>query len=123
MDMSTFGAVGLPFSSLNNEGFAGVCSGPRIVVTYRGGSLQEARQLVELRVKVSTSGSRINDFNGCSHFRIAGNYVAGYTKRVLRKSRPKGLPKTAEGFPKLCVELQLNVNACIHASLVNINIA
>ena len=102
-------AIALPFSSLNNEEFASIPSGP--------GSISLKRH-----ERISISGSRINHLlgNDCSNFRFAGNYIAGYTKRILRKSRPKGLPKTAEGFSELCFELLLNVSACI-LLLMNLN--
>ena len=109
--------MSFPFASLNNDEFACIRSGPRISFGPHGGRQHE---------KVSVSGSScIHHFSesGCSHIRVAGNYIAGYTKRVLRKSRPKGLPKTAEGFPGLCVELQLIVNACFPVPLMNINTA
>ncbi len=112
--MNNFLKLALPFASLNNEEFACIRSGPRIY--YVHGRRHE---------RVSVSGSHISHFlgSGCSHFRVAGNYIAGYTKRVLRKLRPKGLPKTAEGFLGLCVELQLHVNAGIPVLLMNLNTA
>ena len=103
-------AIALPFSSLNDKEFASIPSGPRICLRRQD-------------EKVSISGSRINRLlgNDDSHFRVAGNYIAGYTKKVLRKSRPKGLPKTAEGFSELCFELLLNVSACILLLMMNLN--